>query len=107
MIITIAASALAIQLSMMPQPATGSAIRTVICCRRISPRDSININGPIAAAVILSPAATAPTSIFGTGYATRTERCRCSSSKDVSAITAATDITNVVRNADTIIRNES
>ena len=83
-----------------------SATRTAICRRRIRPPDSTNINVTIAAADTLFPAATAPTSIFGTGYATRTERYRRSFSRDVSAITAATGTTNVVRNADTTIPTE-
>jgi len=133
MIITIAASALAIQLNIMPvrvaqplvQPVQyGVPVRRPPCGHGwdVSARDGLCYsNGYLPpqdqaarqyqdqrylAADTPFPAGTAPTSIFGTGYAIRTERCRRSFSRDVSAITAATGTTNVVRNADTTIPTE-
>ena len=136
MIITIAASALAIQLSMMPEPVAQPLVQPAQYGRvpvhpppcghgwDLSARDGLCYpNGYLPPQDQSArqyqyqrsyrggrypvPCGNGADVDIGTGYATRTERYRCSSSKDVSAITAATDITNVVRNADTTIRTKS
>ena len=128
MIITIAASALAIQLSSMPEPAAQPLVQPVqyggVPVRRppcghgwdLSARDGLCYpNGYLPPQDQSArqyqhqrsyrggrypiPAVTAPTSISGTVFAIRPERYRRSFSPAVSATTAATSTTTAVRNA--------
>jgi hypothetical protein len=82
--------------------ATGFAIRTAICPRRIRPEGGIR-SATIGAAAIRCRAGTAPTSIAGTVNATRPERSRANFRK--GAVMAAADTMKV--GAATTMRTEA